>query len=284
MKEYHNLLRSNQYVAHKYQKKGNIVIADTNRGKVVIKRKADNMDIINYLQSRQVDICPLLVGTNDKYNIYSYVEDVDTPKEQKINDLVVSVAQLHKKTSYVKNVDETYYKKIYEDLNNNIIYLTEYYNDLISMIDELEYYSPDEYLVARNYSIISNTLLNIKNELDNWFNNIKNTNKVRTSVIHNNLSIDHFRQDKHNYLVSWDKAKLDMPIFDLYKLVNNQDCDLEEVLKIYNSIYSLTDDELKLLNILVYMPKLIDMNNTSYKNCLLIKNEIKKMIKKNKNS
>ena len=44
---------------------------------------------------------------------------------------------------------------------------------------------------------------------------VKDKRKVRYVVVHNNLDLDHFLKGKNNYLISWDKSKIDLPIYDL---------------------------------------------------------------------
>ena len=45
----------------------------------------------------------------------------------------------------------------------------------------------------------------------------KNNAKKRVSLIYNNADINHVLRDKELYLINWEKAKIDIPIYDLYK-------------------------------------------------------------------
>ena len=58
-----------------------------------------------------------------------------------------------------------------------------------------------------------------KNELEKWYELVKNSHKKRLVVLHNNLDLSHFLRNSKSYLISWDKSKIDIPIFDLYKLL-----------------------------------------------------------------
>ena len=58
-----------------------------------------------------------------------YQEDIDMPLDQKMFDMIDLIALLHNKTTYYEEVDVDNYKKLYEDISNNIAYLTSYYND-----------------------------------------------------------------------------------------------------------------------------------------------------------
>ena len=128
---------------------------------------------------------------------------------------------MHSKTTHYKSISEDEYKKIYEDLSNNYEYLKEYYNDLITLIDEKVFMSPSEYLLARNINAI-NASINIGKKLtDEWLKEVDGMTRIRLSVVHNNLSLSHYIRNSKDYLVSWDKSKIDIPIFDLYSLYNN---------------------------------------------------------------
>ena len=107
---------------------------------------------------------------------------------------------------------------------------------------------------------------------------------MRVSVIHNNLKLSHFIKNSSDYLISWDKAKIDIPIFDLYKLYNNHalDFDFTEILKKYENNYPLHEEELDLLFILISMLFKIEFNTNNYNLCKKISNELDKIYKTNK--
>jgi len=133
MKEISELLKKNDIRASSYRKNGNVIISDTNKGKIVIKKNNYKDYIYNYLDTRNFNYYPDIIE-NDKYVISRYIEDVEIPSEQKIIDLVDLVSLLHSKTTHYREISEDEYKKIYEDLSNNYEYLYEYYLDIISLI------------------------------------------------------------------------------------------------------------------------------------------------------
>lgn len=198
------------------------------------------------------------------------------PEEQKMFDLIDLVALLHNKTTHFKEVDEDDYKKIYEDIVNNVEYLYSYYNDLISIIETKVYMSPAEYLIARNISKIFASLDYCKNTIDSWYESVKEKRKKRLVVLHNNLDLSHFIRNSSSYLINWDKAKIDMPIFDLYKLYKKTalDFDFHEVLKRYESSYKLLNEEKTLLFILIALPDKIELSKNEFKDCKHISKSI----------
>lgn len=284
MKAINKLLKKNSLKTNNYTKIGKVVKICTKNGTYIIKHKTDNKEIFNYLISRNFNYYPDIIDYDNEYEIMRYIDEINIPKEQKINDLISLVALLHSKTTYYKEIDEVDYKSLYEDLNNNIEYLNEYYLDLITIIESKVFMSPPEYLLARNISIIFNSLDICKNILSEWLKKIKDLKKMRVAVIHNNLKLSHFIKNNSDYLISWDKTKIDLPVFDLYKLYINHsiDFDFYEILKKYEKIYPLKDYELYLLFILILMPNKIDFNNSNYKLCQTIGNEIEKIYKTQK--
>ncbi len=278
------ILKNKGLTARGYRKKGKITIIDTNNGKYIYKEGRLNPQILNYLKSRSFDYMPsFLNNENEAYQLTNYIEDLDIPKEQKILDLIKLTALLHSKTTHYKEIDLDYYEKIYEDLDNNLNYLYIYYTDLITLIETKVYMSPSEFLLARNITKIYDAISENKIRLDKWHTHIKEKRKERRVVLHGNLKLDHFLESDIPYLISWDKAKVGNPVFDIYKLYQNHalDFDFETVLNEYEKIYNLTDDEKELLYILILQPGLINFENSEYQNCQNISKMIDKMYKTN---
>ena len=283
MKEINELLKKKGIKALSYIKKGNVVIADTNIGKIVLKKNKNKDYIYKYLNDRNFNYYPEILD-KDVYIISRYIEDIDIPKEQKILDLIDLISLMHEKTTHYKSVGEDEYKKIYEDLSNNFEFLNEYYNDLISIIDEKKFMSPSEYLLARNINSIFSSISICKELVDKWLDEVENMNRIRMSIVHNNLNLSHFIRNNKDYLISWDKSKIDIPIFDLYSLYNNHFDDFEfiELLNRYQKKYPLKKYELDLFLILINMPSKIEFNDTEYNVCIKIGNEINRLYKSNK--
>lgn len=283
MYEISEFLKKYNIVPKSYQKNGKATIVNTKNGKYVIKNKnRDNNDILKYLLSRNFDYFPkLLSNSADDYELIEYVEDIDMPEEQKMMDMIDLIALLHSKTTYYKEVDIDDFDKIYDDINNNIAYLYNYYNDIMPIIENKIIYSPSENLLARNISIIFDTLNFENNLLNKWQEIVKEKRKQRYVVIHNNLDIDHFLKNQNNYLISWDKSKIDLPIYDLYKLYkkNNLKYDFETLLKRYERTYPLLEEEKLLFHILILLPDKIEFNNNEFEMCQKISDAIDNLYK-----
>lgn len=272
-----DVLKKYSLVPKRYEKNGGVNIIDTDSGRYVFKRGRPKNDILDYLKTRTFDYMPSIISEpSDEYQITEYLEDYDIPKEQKILDMVLLVSLLHNKTTHYKEVDINDYEKIYEDLDNNIEYLYGYYNDLMTIIESKVYMSPSEYLLARNITTIFKAIDRSKEKLIHWHSLINEKRKQRNVVLHNNLKLDHFIRNENSYLISWDKAKIGMPVFDLYKLYKNHALDFEfsDILKEYENNYPLTEDEKELFFILISLPSVLEFNDTEYAMCKKISREI----------
>jgi len=252
---------------HRYERHGKVVYVDTKEGRFVIKNNNRNKEILNYLESRNFDYFPSIINDiNDEYEIVEYIEESIIPKEQKMMDMIDLVSLLHNKTTHYKEVNSEHYKQIYEDINNNIVYLYSYYTDLITIIESKIFPSPSEYLLARNISKIYASLGFAKSEIEKWYEIVKDKKKDRFVVVHNNLDLSHFLRNKNSYLISWDKSKIDKPIFDLYKLYRRHysEFDFIEVLKRYERNYPLSEEERKLFFILIALPDKLELDSNEY--------------------
>ena len=175
-----------------------------------------------------------------------------------------------------KEIDLDNYKYIYEEINKNIEDILNYYNTFMDNIETFIYMSPSNYLIARNISFIYSAINYAKRSIDYWYKLIENKRKVRVVTNHNNLSLEHYIKNDKPYLISWERAKIDMPIYDLINIYNNHylEFDFTELLDIYLSKYPLSKEELVLFLTIISIPKKIKNNNSEYKNVLNIRREL----------
>ena len=209
---------------------------------------------------------PKILNEDETYQLTEYIDEINVPDDQKIFDLIDIVSLLHYKTTHFKEVDANYYKGLYEDITGNIEYLRNYYNDLIAIIDNKEFMAPYEYVIARNIGKIYEALDFSQREIEVWYEEVKNEKKRRVVVLHNNLDLSHFIRNEESYLISWNRAKIDNPIFDLYKLYKKcgNDFDFNSLLSKYENKYPLLDHEKRFLFILMSMPEEIDLTGSNY--------------------
>ncbi|MBE6156869.1 MAG: hypothetical protein E7161_03890 [Firmicutes bacterium] len=261
------------YKPYRYTIKGKCTILETTSGNFVVKKKPKNKDlhsIFNYLKSRNFDYFPeFYTNTRDDTYVYEYIESNDIINPQKSEDLINLVGLLHSKTSFNKEVSEETYKEIYENIKNNVLYLKDYYLKYYEMFLKDIYMSPSKYQFVRNYSKIKAALNFTESELDNWYSLVKDKKNERISLIHNNLSLEHYIRSDKDYLISWDNSKFDTPVLDLVKLYQNNFWDLEfnTIYKKYLSIASLSEHEQKLFFILISLVPEIKFTDNEFDCC-----------------
>ena len=263
------MIKIGDYNPIKVITKGKVKILDD---KYVIKEKVDN-NIFSYLETRNFNYFPEIIESDEKYDVTNYAKDIDYPREQKLYDLIDLTTLLHSKTTYFKEIDESKFSELYEDISNNILYLYSYYSDKATLIASKTFYSPSEYLLLRSINKIFYSLDYAKISLDELLETKEK--KMRTCMIHNNLDLNHYIKGDRDYLISWNKAKFDMPIFDLYKLFKrNKTYNYIDLLERYEQNYPLLEYEKKLLLIMLSMPDIIDDNKSEIEKT----KEIKQMI------
>ena len=189
------------------------------------------------------------------------------PINQKIVEEAKTLAELHYKTSYFKNIKIDDIKKIYEEINSNILYLEKYYNDLFDKALAEEYIRPSLYVLLINSSLIRSNISYLKRELEKWYKIVSSEDKIRVVYNHNNLNIDHFINNK---FISWDNYIVDSPVVDLINLYKNDynKYDYSIFLKEYLKSYELLDYEKSLLFIMLSMPNIISFTNDEMDNTI----------------
>jgi hypothetical protein len=273
-KEIRRLFDEKNIITKKITIKKNARIIDTGDMKFVIKkRNKDVDDIFKYLESRSFTYFPKIIYKTKNYDIYEYIDSVDISPEEKGVDIIKVVTMLHNKTTYHKEVDEDYYKELYEKFHDNIDYLNNYYNDIATIIEKEDYMSPSNYLFIRNISKVFQALNYCKNNINKWYDIINEKKRIRVVNIHNNLSLDHYLLSDKPYLISWEYSKKDMPIYDLIKLYKKYYLELDfcDLLRNYEMNYPLLLEEKILFFCLISVPDKIDFNDTEYNMCIKVK-------------
>ena len=270
-----NELKDYDFKVNSLKYRGNIIILETDQGKMIYKKNQNNYDIYDYLKSRNFFFIPNIFNSkNTSYELLEYIEDKEVSREQRLNDLIHISSLLHHKTAFYKEIDLNDLKMMYENIQKEADYLMNYYSDLNSYIDSIVFMSPMEYLLVSNLDMFYYLLNFIKVESTNWYNKLKEKKSLRYSMIHNNLKLEHLIEGDKPYLISWKQAKLDMPIFDLKKIFqdNYQYIDFESLLKEYNKEFKLDSLELDFLLIQLSIPQRIQITNDTYQDCNKLSN------------
>ena len=264
------------YKPYKVTIKNGCKIFNTTQGNYVIKNKKnkDIKELYKYLNSRSFNYFPNLISDNrEDVNVFEYVEDVSIDDEQKLLDLINVISLLHNKTSYYKEITNDKIKSIYESILGRVEYMEDYFNKLIFEIEDNVFMSPSEELLIVNSSKIFESLVFLKREIEEWYKISIDLNRMRVSVVHNNLSLDHYIKNENDYLISWDNYIIDTPILDIVTLYKRVylNMDFSEPLKVYLEKFPLNEDEKKLLFIMLVLPDEINLTNNELKNVYIVR-------------
>lgn len=267
MKEINELLKKNNIRYSSFRKKGSSIIFDN---KFVVRKNKTN--IYDYLSYRNFNNYPNL-KIDDGYEIVEYIDEIDIPKEQKMIDLIEVISSLHKKTNYYKKITDNIVDNIYNEIKQNIEEIKNYYDQLMLEAESSVYMRPSYYLLARNISNIYKVIIDASNNLEKWYKDINELKSIRVSIIHNNLSLEHFINNK---VISWDKSKISIPIYDLVKLYKNtyNEYDWVELINIYENNFLLREEEHILFDLLVSIPNKVDITNIEIDNVIKINEEL----------
>ena len=256
-------------------------ILTTKDEKLVVKeKKKDLKSLFEYLNSRNFNKYPKIIDEYDNKYVYEYVKDVNMPINQKIVEEAKTLAELHYKTSYFKNIKIDDIKKIYEDIKSNILYIEDYYNRLFDKALAEEYIRPSLYVLLINSSLLKSNISFLKRELEKWYKLVSTEDKIRVVYNHNNLNIDHFINNK---FISWDNYIVDSPVVDLINLYHNDynKYDYSIFLKEYLKGYELLDYEKSLLFIMISIPQVIEFTNNEMDNTIKASKRVDYIVKTN---
>lgn len=251
--------------------------------KIVLKKKKNNdlNNVYKYLKSRSFDYFPEPITIDNLYEVYPFLEDTYEPSEQKATDIMHLLGLLHSKTTFYREIDIDKNKEIYENISDELEYLNNFYNDLITVIEKEVYMSPSGYLIARNINIIFGSIYYAKHNLEEWYKKIDNNKNERVVNIHNNISLDHYIKNEKPYLISWNKSRIDSPIYDLLSFYKNHylDFDFDDLFHFYESGYPLKEDERLLLFTYMAIPYKIEIISDEYEMCIKINKMIEYLYK-----
>lgn len=264
-----NLIDQYQLYAKRYDYKKNARILTLDDEQVVVKERRKNQkELFSYLDSKDFHYAlkPVNLEALDEFDIYPFVLETVKRKDEKAVDMMYILSLLHNKTSYYKEMILDDIKAIYEDLDNRIDYLYYYYQSLQDSLEKKVYMAPDEYLLMRNITSVYRLLHYAKGTNEKWYSQVKMKKSIRYVMLHSNLEVDHFLQGDHPYLISWDHARRDFPIYDFLNFFQNEyaDLDMNSLFQIYKHKYPFTKEEETLFFTLISLPPKLVLERNTY--------------------
>lgn len=265
MKKIRDILDEYNINILKYSYKNTAVIIDSDNGKVVLKKKKknDKKELYDYLLSRNFSFFLYPINDiNDDYEMYQYVYDLKTLKEEKAISLVDVISLLHNRTTTYKEYTLDEIKEIYESDNEYIDYLYGYYNELEEVFSNSVYPAPYELLFLNNVSKIYNCLGYSKKLIQEWYDLVIKNKKKRIVLLHNHLSLDHFIDGSEPKLINFDYSKYDSPIYDFISFYKNHyyELDMINLFNLYQHKYKFTDTELLLFFSQIIIPSKLSLS------------------------
>lgn len=229
-----------------------------------VEKKEQDLNVLyNYLKSRDFNYFPNLIERKENYNRYEYIEDYSIDDNQKSQDLIDTLALLHNKTSFNKEVNLDKNKEIYEKLKGYIKHLKDKHNKMIEEFEYFEFPSPSQQVYMYNYSKLIACLGFIDTNIDSWYKLVENKTKERVVMIHGNPNLDHIIKNDRTYLISWNNSRIETPIIDIVTLYHQvwDKVEFSSLLERYLSKCELSESELKLLLINITLP--LEINNAT---------------------
>lgn len=227
------------------------------------KSKNDYTSLFKYLESKDFHNF-VYTSIIDGYEIRDYIEEIDITNEEKLKELIYVISLLHIKTTHYKNYPLNEIKKFYEKSTEYVLDIKNYYNEIVESNDIYLFLKPSIKLLIDEISIIFVSLDNSKFFLDKWYDIVKEKQRKRVVVNHNNLKISNFIVGSKAYLINYDKSIIDYSIYDIVSLFKNnyKMLDLIDIYNEYCNRYNLYEEELFILYFeLLKIDKIVLSNN-----------------------
>jgi len=147
--------------------------------------------------------------------------------------------------------------------------------------DGIIYEIPRDYLLPVDVESRIKLLKSVKDNIDKWYKLIEDNKNERVSYIHNNINLDHYLKSDKPYLISWNKSRVDSPIYDLLSFYKNHylEFDFDDLFHYYESNYPLKDNERLLLFIYMAIPPKIVIDGSEYDMCIKINKNMEYLYK-----
>lgn len=259
----------------KYLNKAKVINED-NRKYIVKNRKIDISSLYAKLSNRGFTNFLKPEEVNESLEKYKYIDQLSIPDAQKAKDIVYLTSILHNKTTQFDEsiIDDT--KEIYENVIEKLDNIYKYYTSLQDEIEEHIYMSPAEMLLMNNISNIY-LMLNLSREnIERFYKLSENKTKRRRVLLHGNLSLDHILEADERYLISWNKSRIDIPVYDLTNFYKKdfERLEIESLYEEYQNKYKYTEEERALFFSLINIPEVINLNHNNYINTVNVRHLI----------
>ncbi|MCD7894829.1 MAG: hypothetical protein LUG60_14230 [Erysipelotrichaceae bacterium] len=218
-----------------------------------------NNQYLTPYQNQYIYLMPYL--NNDEY----------LPIEIKIKYYLNYIATIHNQTSYTIKTSQQYFNQLTNQIKNNIDKIYQYYQQLINNYEKIQWRSPTQWYYIMNYYQLEKTMNNAYMYLKQYQALTQNYKNIRVTYNYQNFDINHILI-KDKCLISIDHINVNIPVFDLYYLYQNDFTlfDSQCLIDNYLNIVKLNQDEVVLLKCLLEISPLIHFNLQEIDNITLL--------------
>lgn len=244
--------------------------------KFIKKRKTNIEKIYSYLDSRNFNNYLKPIALSKKEEVYPFIQELHTTNKDKANDLIYLTADLHNKTTTFQDKNIENIKERYETTIDTLNEIFKHYSTLQDEIEEHIYMAPAELLLMNNISKIY-YLLNISRfYIEKYYESAEKVDNERYVLNHGNLNLSHLLESNNKFLISWNRAKRDLPVYDLAKLIKNDSDTIEitSIYEIYQSRYHFTKEEEYLFVSLICIPPVVNLDKSNFINTQEVRKEV----------
>ncbi|MFQ6791299.1 hypothetical protein [Thomasclavelia sp.] len=219
-----------------------------------------NKQILTKYQTRQFYLCPWLKDDNAII------------KELKLKCYYEYLAYLHGNTFFNYSVAKNYFKCQIEEIRGIIQERKIYYNEIMNNFEVLAYRSPTGWMFVLNYCRIEECLNTATRLLQEYEDHVCNLDTIRLCLTYNNFNYSHILM-KENCLISIDKIKINLCIYDIYSMyqkIPELIFDFEVILDTYLCKIKLLQEERLLLRCLLHVIPIVEFGSDEVNNIVLM--------------
>lgn len=251
----------------------NIIIYSDNNN-YLIKDNSNSKEVFNYLDSINCGFHLKLISSySENFELYEFSNLlIDNNIKGKL--CVDTFSLINEKSSFAYDISEKELNELYDKYNNQIDKTLNYYLKIQDYLEEVDIFSPSEYLLLLNISDFYKLLHCSKKYLDDLYNTSVD---IRKCFLVGKCSIDNFVVAERNAFIDYSNSSFDYIIYDFIDFYR-QNYDNENIILLYKQFkdsVNLTYSEERLLFVIITMIAPIDDNifeiseTIKYVNCTL---------------
>ncbi|MCM3002669.1 spore coat protein YsxE [Priestia koreensis] len=280
--DYGPLLQAYQLQVNFIEDYGKVKKIYTDRGVYALKELDDpTLRSLSFIQSIQrlyqkgfMQMVPVYRTVDGQYTVQNgsqtfylmpwLVNDQKEERDIRYHKLFQELANMHALSSHEVKVTEDDIKKHYDQLTTAWDQRKEELENFIGECEKRIYMSPFELSFCTFYQDAVKAIDFGRGKLDDWYEQVKEKEKMRLVTIHGKLSPKHFVYDNNGngYFINLEKSKAASPIYDLVSFYSRSNrtypipsMESYDWFTTYQQHFKLTGDEMLLLHSYLAFPE-----------------------------